>query len=156
MAYRIFHAVDANPFSLVGLTTNTQAAVTAADTTNRWYVTATNFFGESDLSNVVTVEPGITLPPPTNSVIPPPTRLMVSSAQGNKLTLVWTAGDLRWTTKIERAPPDGAFVLIGTAAAGVSQFVTVARKQDDFIFRVRSCDGTNCSAPSPPVFWTAR
>lgn len=155
-AYRIYYSVDSNPFSLVGLTTSTQAVVTVTDTTNRWFVTATNLFGESDQSNVVTVGPGVTPPPPTNSVIPPPTRLMVASAQGNKLTLVWTASDLRYSTKIERAPPNGAFVVIGTAAAGTSQFVTMARKQDSWVYRVRSCEGSTCSEPSAPLFWDAR
>ncbi len=160
-AYRLYYSVDANPFSLVALTTNTTAAVTVADVTNRWYVTATNIYvppptnGESDLSNVVTVGPGITLPPPTNTVIPPPTRLLVSSVQGNRLTLVWTASDQRYSTRIERAPPNGAFTVIGTAAAGVSQFQTMARKQDSWVYRVRSCEGSTCSEPSAPLFWDA-
>ncbi len=153
LAYRIYQSVDANPFSLVALTTNVQMSVTVADATNHWYVTATNLFGESDLSNVVTVGPGITPPPLTNPppVIPPPTRLLVASVHGNWITLVWTPGDLKWSTRVERAPLQGAFSVIATVAPGTSQYQAMVRKNEGFAFRVRSCDGGTCSEPSAPV-----
>ncbi len=154
-AYRVYHAVGLNPFSLVAVTTNTTATVTVApDETNRWTVTATNLFartpadGESDLSNVVTLLPS----PP----IPPPTRLMIASVQGIHLNLSWVPGDPSYSTRVERAPVGGAFVVIATVAPGTSQFSTVARKNDSWSYRVRSCDGTTCSGPSATVVWVAR
>lgn len=153
VTYRLYQSTG-GPFTIVQIDIHGTLASVLYDSTvtNRWFVTAysTNYgMAESLPSNTLQLDP---VPvPPIPGPPPPPTNLRATQVNGNRLDLGWTAS-LVYSSRIDRAPPNGAFTQIGETAPGTLHFITSAKPKDKWWFRVRSCDRT-CSEPSDPLYW---
>ena len=141
--YRLYHSVGTNTFVLSSVWTGITATATYDSAlTNRWYVTTynTNYTRpESIPSNIYTYFPLISPLPPTNL-----NRTFVS---GNRVDLSWKSNILL-SSRIERAPPYGAFTTLATVSPGILHYTTQAKKNEQWLFRVLSCSPTVCSSPS--------
>lgn len=105
----------------------------------------------------ISIVPVQTTPPPQPipGSPPAPTGLRGAQVSGTRIDLSWQTA-LIYSTRIERAPPNGAFTQIGQVGPGNLHYTTSAKKNETWIFRVRACDQFACSPPSNELWWASR
>ncbi len=108
------------------------------------------------LDSIAVVPVGVT-PPPQPIPGPPnaPTNLRATQVTTTRIDLAWVTALVN-STRIERAPPNGAFTQIGAVSPGNLHYTTVVKKNEDWRFRVVACNANGCSPPSNELWWASR
>lgn len=159
LGWRLYRATNAGPFALVTTVATKTATVERIESaTNQWYVTAFNGAGESDRSNIVTVNPTVTSPPtnpPPATVPPAPTGLRAQQISGTRLDLGWNSSPGA-STEVEISIEGEPFTRIATVSPGTLHYTVQIRRKYDYRFRVKSVNAYGVSPYSNEIFVSYR